>query len=110
MPIRQTPTLFLSLLLCFPVLVSAATKSVSPNPQHTVKVQPIKQGAKTTAARQYPRRGMTMQQVRKQYGQPRSVRRSTGKVKKQWPRITVWNYGSFSVYFERHITLHTVVH
>lgn len=111
--IKPAPTLFLSLLLCFPLFVSAAAKSVNSDSQQAVKVQPVKQSGHSknaTASRQYPKRGMTMKQVRRQYGKPVSVRRSTGKVKKQWPRITVWNYGSFSVYFERHITLHTVVH
>jgi hypothetical protein len=110
MLITQTPKLFLSLLLCLPVVVSAAPKSVSSDPAGTSKVQPVKQTKRPVTAGQYPKRGMTMQQVRKQYGEPNSVRRSAGKVKKQWPRITVWNYGKFSVYFERRITLHTVIH
>lgn len=58
----------------------------------------------------YPNRGMNMGAVKAQYGQPQSTRQSTGPVRKQWPRITVWNYGSFSVYFERNIVLHTVLH
>ncbi|HRJ53631.1 MAG TPA: hypothetical protein PLE99_12760 [Candidatus Thiothrix moscowensis] len=63
-----------------------------------------------TAHADYPTRGMKMSTVKTQYGAPQSVRVSTGKVKKQWPRITVWNYGKFSVYFERKTVLHTVVH
>ena len=58
----------------------------------------------------YPRPGISMKQVRKRYGEPKSVRKSKGKVKKLWPRITVWNYGTHSVYFERHLVLHTVIH
>lgn len=61
-------------------------------------------------AADYPVRGMKMDAVKAQYGEPQSVRLSKGKVKKQWPRITVWNYGKFSVYFERKTVLHTVVH
>lgn len=64
----------------------------------------------TTAFADYPTRGTKMTSVKAQYGQPQSVRVSKGKVKKQWPRITVWNYGTFSVYFERNTVLHTVVH
>ncbi len=63
----------------------------------------------TSAFADYPKRGMTMNVVKAQYGEPQSARKSTGKVKKQWPRITAWNYGSFTVYFERNIVLHTVV-
>lgn len=63
----------------------------------------------TSAFADYPTRGMNMSAVKAQYGEPQSVRQSAGKVKKQWPRITVWNYGSFSVYFERKTVLHTVV-
>ena len=63
-----------------------------------------------SALADYPSRGMKMSSVKAQYGAPASVRVSKGKVKKQWPRITVWNYGNFSVYFERKTVLHTVVH
>jgi hypothetical protein len=64
----------------------------------------------TSAFADYPSRGMNMHTVKAQYGAPHSVRVSTGKVRKKWPRITVWNYGKFSVYFERSTVLHTVVH
>jgi hypothetical protein len=57
-----------------------------------------------------PKRGMTMKQVRAKYGKPKKVYKSKGRVKKDWPRITRWEYGRFSVYFERRIVLHTVVH
>lgn len=110
MLIRQTPKLFLSLLLCLPVVVSAASESVNSDSAISTKVQPVKQAASVISVGQYPKRGMTMKQVKKQFGQPQSVRQSAGKVKKQWPQITVWNYGKFSVYFERQIALHTVVH
>lgn len=110
MLITKIPQFFLSLLLYLPVVAGAAPKSVSSDSGTTVKVQPVKQTRQQAAATPYPQRGMTMAQVRKQYGTPNSVRKSTGKIKKQWPRITVWNYGKFSVYFERRITLHTVVH
>lgn len=58
----------------------------------------------------YPSRGMGMIAVQATYGQPLSVRHSTGPEKKRWPRITAWHYGSFTVYFERDKVLHTVVH
>ena len=61
-------------------------------------------------AADYPTRGMSMASVKAQYGAPQSVPVSSGQVKKKWPRITVWKYGNFSVYFERSTVLHTVVH
>lgn len=63
----------------------------------------------TSALADYPNRGMSMNSVRAQYGEPQSVRQSAPPVKKRWPKITVWNYGTFSVYFERSTVLHTVV-
>ncbi|CAA6800617.1 MAG: Unknown protein [uncultured Thiotrichaceae bacterium] len=114
MLITHTPKYLLSLLLCIPLYANAANaapKSVNSDTAPTIKVQTVKQTkAATTTKTAYPKRGMTMQQVRRHYGKPQSTRKSAGKVKKKWPRITVWNYGKFSVYFERHITLHTVVH
>jgi len=111
MLIKQTSKYLLSLLLCMPLCANAGSKSVDSDMASATKVQTVKQ-TKTTRANTagYPKRGMTMKQVRKQYGKPHSTRKSTGRVKKKWPRITVWNYGKYSVYFERHITLHTVVH
>lgn len=66
--------------------------------------------AQAKAASQHPTRGMTMKAVEKQLGKPKAVRKSQGAVKKQWPRITAWNYGRFTVYFERQRVLHTVAH
>lgn len=64
----------------------------------------------TSAFAGYPHNGMSMSSVKAQYGEPQSVRQSADPIKKRWPRITVWNYGTFSVYFERRTVLHTVVH
>nr|CAA6801027.1 MAG: Unknown protein [uncultured Thiotrichaceae bacterium] len=111
MLIKQTSKYLLSLLLCIPVCAFTAPKSVDSDMNSADKVQTVKQTKATRASTaNYPKRGMTMKQVRKQYGKPHSTRKSTGRVKKKWPRITVWNYAKYSVYFERHITLHTVVH
>ncbi|HPE59267.1 MAG: hypothetical protein KDI15_05835 [Thiothrix sp.] len=62
------------------------------------------------SSRAHPVRGMSMKQVRSRYGQPASTRISKGHARKRWPRITVWNYGTFSVYFEKSRVLHTVAH
>ena len=66
--------------------------------------------AKIVKSHAVPTRGMTMKRVRKLYGKPIKIHKSKGIVKHNWPRITRWEYGGYSVYFERHIVLHTVVH
>ncbi len=92
----------LPLLVCLPLQLQAETITL---PQ-TV---PLQTSAAIQSQQHYPQRGMTMKQVKSLYGAPRKIRVSKGKVKKLWPRITEWNYGSFSVYFEKHLVLHTVV-
>jgi hypothetical protein len=52
-----------------------------------------------------PTRGMTMEQVRKQFGEPDTVEPAVGD-----PPITRWVYGKYTVYFEYQYVLHSVVH
>lgn len=52
-----------------------------------------------------PRNGMSMDSVRSQFGSPLSEGSSIGD-----PPITRWEYKGFSVYFERDLVLHSVVH
>lgn len=52
-----------------------------------------------------PIRGMTKNTVRKQYGEPSGKKSAVGK-----PPISRWDYPGYSVFFEHHIVLHTVVH
>jgi hypothetical protein len=67
--------------------------------------------AKTTPQNiNIPKRFSTMKSVLKRYGKAKRVTRSRGRPTKKWPRITRWEYGKFTVYFEKHIVLHTVVH
>lgn len=56
-----------------------------------------------------PRPGMSMKQVRKRYGQPMSKKVSKGPVKRLHPKITIWKYKHYNVYFERSRVLHTVI-
>jgi len=51
-----------------------------------------------------PSRGMTKSEVRKRYGEPSSKKAAVGQ-----PPISRWDYPGFSVFFEYHIVLHTVV-
>ncbi len=50
-----------------------------------------------------PRRGISMDRVLEQFGEPDERRGPVGE-----PPITEWNYGSFRVYFEHNLVLHTV--
>ncbi len=52
-----------------------------------------------------PTRGMTMQQVEAQFGQPREKLPAVGE-----PPITRWRYDRYSVYFERRHVIHSVRH
>ncbi len=102
----QVSQWWLPVILCLPVYGQAGTLSAPVTPVQFPA--PVKLVAAESAT--YPTRGMSMQQVKQKHGQPHSVRVSKGRDKKRWPRITVWNYGQFSVYFERNRVLHTVVH
>ncbi len=102
----QAPKWLLPLALCLPLTLTLAL----PTTVHAAGASPAALGHAFYQKTAYPKHGMGMKQVRKSYGKPQSVRVSQGKVKKKWPRITVWNYHTFSVYFERGRVLHTVVH
>ncbi|HEY0720592.1 MAG TPA: hypothetical protein VGE50_05010 [Gammaproteobacteria bacterium] len=51
-----------------------------------------------------PKRGASMAQVLKIFGQPREKLPPVGD-----PPITRWNYGDYTVYFEREYVIHSVV-
>ena len=51
----------------------------------------------------FPRRGMSMDKVKNEYGQPDTVSNSIGK-----PPITSWTYNDRVVYFEHSTVLHVV--
>jgi hypothetical protein len=50
-----------------------------------------------------PQRGIRQIDVLKRFGEPRSKHAAIGS-----PPISSWNYGSYQVYFERDLVLHTV--
>lgn len=52
-----------------------------------------------------PARGISMDRVRSQWGNPASEHAAVGQ-----PPITRWDYPSFSVYFEYNHVVHAVVH
>ncbi|MFC1749195.1 hypothetical protein ACFL2V_10360 [Pseudomonadota bacterium] len=51
-----------------------------------------------------PTRGMTMEQVKKHFGEPDKVVKPVGE-----PPITRWIYDGFIVYFERKYVLHALM-
>lgn len=52
-----------------------------------------------------PKRGITMNQVTSQFGEPKIKHPTVGE-----PPITKWQYEKFSVYFEGKWVINTVVH
>ncbi len=56
-----------------------------------------------------PKRGMTMAQVAKRFGQPEVKLPAAGGQKKVWPVIHRWVYPHYVVYFERNLVLHSVL-
>jgi len=57
-----------------------------------------------------PTRGMTMDQVRKQFGEPKQILPTVGTPDTPRPPITPWVYDKFTVYFEYNRVVHAVVH
>ncbi len=52
-----------------------------------------------------PARGLTMEEVSKQFGKPKEIKPPVGN-----PPITRWVYDKFTVHFEQNYVIHTVVH
>ncbi|HYL01998.1 MAG TPA: hypothetical protein VEU54_01130 [Steroidobacteraceae bacterium] len=48
-----------------------------------------------------PKRGLTMAEVEKQFGAPVTRHAAVGGASPHQPPITRWDYGGFSVFFER---------
>jgi len=57
----------------------------------------------TAGSHVLPKRGMSMEQVLEQYGEPDKRDGPVGE-----PPITEWVYGNFRVYFEYEIVLHSI--
>jgi hypothetical protein len=54
---------------------------------------------------QTPRNGLTMSQIRQQFGNPTTELPAVGE-----PPISRWEYTGYSVFFENDLALHSVVH
>ncbi|ORU93968.1 MAG: hypothetical protein A6F70_07120 [Cycloclasticus sp. symbiont of Bathymodiolus heckerae] len=51
-----------------------------------------------------PTNGQSMEQVKAHFGEPTKTYPTVGE-----PPITRWNFSKFSVYFEHHLVIHSVV-
>ncbi|HYQ71871.1 MAG TPA: hypothetical protein VET88_08080 [Gammaproteobacteria bacterium] len=65
----------------------------------------LMEGIQSAPAVDAPRNGITMAQVRQQYGAPVTEHPAVGE-----PPITRWDYQSYSVFFEHDLVLHSVIH
>jgi hypothetical protein len=96
-----------------PLLLTASLTLVSmlavSNVAHA-EILSIGEQAKVLTKADMPRRGVSMSVVKSKYGAAKKETLSRGKVTKRRPRITRWNYGKFSVFFEHNHVVHTVVH
>jgi len=61
-------------------------------------------GIQSAPAIQTPRNGLSMDQVRQQFGEPAQEVPAVGE-----PPISRWEYNGYTVYFEHDLVLHAVV-
>lgn len=86
-----------SILLFLTLALSAASGPASADVLLIESIQ-------SAPAIQTPRNGLTMTQVRQQFGEPASEVAAVGE-----PPITRWEYTGFSVFFEHDLVLHSVI-
>ncbi|WLQ15378.1 hypothetical protein O5O45_05520 [Hahella aquimaris] len=85
-------------------LFAVALISLAPLANADELVTPVMQQGSSNAGMETPRTGQTMSAVEQRYGSPSYVKGPVGD-----PPITVWEYGSYSVYFEGDRVIHTVL-
>jgi hypothetical protein len=93
-------TRILAALLCGCALASAAVAE-------TIVVNDAVQVRDSQLER--PKRGLTMDQVEKQFGAPSTRHPAVGGSSQQQPPITRWDYSGFSVFFEHDRVIDSVV-
>lgn len=94
-PLLLSTTFAVSALIA-PVSVQAEILAIGPN-------------AKVLKKANMPSFGQTKKSVSKKFGAAKRVSVSKGKVTKRNPRITRWDYPTFSVFFENSHVIHSVV-
>ncbi|RMF96351.1 MAG: hypothetical protein D6727_08530 [Gammaproteobacteria bacterium] len=87
-------------LLPLLLVATAAVPSVASRAD-TLLMEGVAEAAATAAER--PRRGMTMDQVRARWGEPRAQQPAVGD-----PPISRWDYDDFVVFFEYSRVIHAV--
>ena len=93
-------TRILAALLCGCALASAAVaETIVVDDQVQVRDSQL----------QRPKRGLTMDQVEKQFGAPSTRHAAVGGSSQQQPPITRWDYSGFSVFFEHDRVIDSVV-
>lgn len=95
-----------------PLLLTASLTVLSLLSSNLAQAEILKIGeqAKVVTKADTPHRGLSMTAVKSNFGQAQKETISKGKITRRNPRITRWNYGSFSVFFENKHVVHTVVH
>jgi hypothetical protein len=96
MHVRAIPVLLCAALTAAGLMITASARA------ETVVVNDKVMVRASNVAR--PHRGMRMEQVEHQFGQPATRHPTVGK-----PPITRWDYPQFSVFFEGDRVIHTVV-
>ena len=93
-------TRILAALLCGCALASAAVaETLVVNDEVQVRDSQLER----------PKRGLTMDQVEKQFGAPATRHPTVGGSSQAQPPITRWDYNGFSVFFENDRVVHAVV-
>ena len=93
-------TRILAALLCGCALASAAVaETIVVNDQVQVRDSQVDR----------PKRGLTMDEVEKQFGAPATRHPAVGGSSQQQPPITRWDYSGFTVVFERDRVIDAVV-
>jgi len=94
-----------------PLLLSAAFVLTAQMTPVTVQAEILAIGpnAKVLTKANLPKFGQTMRTVKRKFGQAQRVSVSKGKITKRNPKITRWDYSTFSVFFENTHVIHSVV-
>lgn len=87
-------------------LALAAAPLLLPTPAHAETLR-----MKVQQEKHYnmPKRGMTMAEVRREYGAPLKVLATRGGSSKYQPPIHRWEYAKYIVYFEYSHVIHSVL-
>ncbi len=93
------------LLFSAVVVLSAQMTTVSVN----AEILSIGENAKVLKKANMPKFGQTKNKVKKMFGPAKRISVSKGKVTKRNPKITRWDYPTFSVFFENSHVIHSVI-